>query len=249
MYFTAAVDGHSHLWRQRFPSGQPEQLTFGPTEEEGVAVEPDGRSVITAMGTHESAIWIHDPAGERSLSSEGEIVANPLASFVWLGWQAAVLPPSAPDSEFGPRAMAHDDPIRQERGGVSGHLHAGLRCIAGRQTGGIWNGRLPAENRNCGWLRSIAARPPNESDLRAKRRPHFGPRGQILFQLTEGNFNYLEQMNLDGSARSKVVPYPISSDSRHLARPALGDGDRAFPDGQRPAHGDPGRGGPSTEHL
>jgi hypothetical protein len=40
--------------------------------------------------------------------------------------------------------------------------------------------------------------------------PHFGPRGQILFLLTEGKFNYLEQMNPDGSGRSKVVPYPIS---------------------------------------
>ena len=42
-------------------------------------------------------------------------------------------------------------------------------------------------------------------------RPHFGPRGQILFQATEGNFSYLEQMNPDGSGRSKVVPYPIST--------------------------------------
>ncbi len=42
-------------------------------------------------------------------------------------------------------------------------------------------------------------------------RPHFGPRGQILFQASEGNFNYLEQMNPDGSGRSKVVPYPVSA--------------------------------------
>jgi hypothetical protein len=42
-------------------------------------------------------------------------------------------------------------------------------------------------------------------------RPHFGPRGQILFQATEGKFNYLEQMNPDGSGRSKVVPYPINT--------------------------------------
>jgi hypothetical protein len=41
--------------------------------------------------------------------------------------------------------------------------------------------------------------------------PFFGPRGQILFQATEGNFNFLEQVNPDGSGRSKVVPYPISS--------------------------------------
>ena len=76
MYFTASVDGHSHLWRQRFPDGKPEQITSGPIEAEGVAVEPDGRSIITSMGVHESAIWIHDANGERSLSSEGEIVAD-----------------------------------------------------------------------------------------------------------------------------------------------------------------------------
>jgi hypothetical protein len=42
-------------------------------------------------------------------------------------------------------------------------------------------------------------------------RPHFGPRGQILFQATEGNFSYLEQMNPDGSGLSKVVSYPINT--------------------------------------
>jgi DNA-binding winged helix-turn-helix (wHTH) protein len=76
MYFTASMDGHSHLWRQRFPDGGPELITSGPIESEGIAVEQDGRSIITSMGVHESAIWIHDANGERSLSSEGEIVAD-----------------------------------------------------------------------------------------------------------------------------------------------------------------------------
>ena len=39
--------------------------------------------------------------------------------------------------------------------------------------------------------------------------PHFGPQGKILFQLAEGNTNYLEQMNQDGSGQSKFIPYPI----------------------------------------
>jgi eukaryotic-like serine/threonine-protein kinase len=42
MYFSATVAGHSHLWRQRYPRGKPEQITFGPTEEIGVAAAPDG---------------------------------------------------------------------------------------------------------------------------------------------------------------------------------------------------------------
>ena len=38
MYFSVAVDGARHLWRQRFPDGEPEQITFGSTDEDGVAV-------------------------------------------------------------------------------------------------------------------------------------------------------------------------------------------------------------------
>ena len=74
MYFTAAVEGRSHIWRQHFPEGEPEQITFGPTEEDGVAVEPKGQALITSVGVHESAIWIHDGSSERPLSSEGEVV-------------------------------------------------------------------------------------------------------------------------------------------------------------------------------
>ena len=71
MYFGASVGGRSHLWRQRFPDGTPEQITMGPTEEEGVTVAPDGRSLITALGIRRSSIWIHDATGERAIVAEG----------------------------------------------------------------------------------------------------------------------------------------------------------------------------------
>ena len=71
MYFGAVVAGSSHIWRQRFPDGTPEQITFGPLEEEGVAVAPDGRSLVTSIGMRRSALWIHDAAGERAIVSEG----------------------------------------------------------------------------------------------------------------------------------------------------------------------------------
>jgi Tol biopolymer transport system component len=71
MYFAALVGGTSHLWRQQFPDGTAEQITFGPTEEEGIAVAPDGRSLVTSIGMRRSAIWIHDTAGERAIVSEG----------------------------------------------------------------------------------------------------------------------------------------------------------------------------------
>ena len=71
MYFSAVVGGSAHIWRQKFPDGAPEQITFGPTEEEGIALAADGRSFVTSVGTRRSAIWIHDAAGERAVLSEG----------------------------------------------------------------------------------------------------------------------------------------------------------------------------------
>lgn len=75
MYFNAQVDGTFHLWRQRFPDGRPEQITFGPAEEEGLAVMPDGKSVVTAIGAQRTVVWIHDDAGERPVSQEGSTFA------------------------------------------------------------------------------------------------------------------------------------------------------------------------------
>src|SRR4029453_7864646 len=40
-------------------------------EEVGIAMAPDGRSIVTSMGQRRSAIWIHDAQGERPVSSEG----------------------------------------------------------------------------------------------------------------------------------------------------------------------------------
>ena len=71
MYFSSNSTGAFHLWRQRFPNGTPEQLTYGPTEEEGIAPDPDGRSVLTSVGTRHQSVWIHDGRGEREISREG----------------------------------------------------------------------------------------------------------------------------------------------------------------------------------
>jgi serine/threonine protein kinase/Tol biopolymer transport system component len=71
MYFSSNSTGTFHLWRQRFPNGAPEQLTHGPTEEQGIAPDPDGRSVLTSVGTRHQSIRVHDERGEREVSREG----------------------------------------------------------------------------------------------------------------------------------------------------------------------------------
>jgi YD repeat-containing protein len=71
MYMSSSAGGLFHIWRQRVPSGEPEQITSGPTEEEGIAMMPDGGSFITSVGLRQRSVWVHDPSGERQISLEG----------------------------------------------------------------------------------------------------------------------------------------------------------------------------------
>jgi len=72
MYFETDAGGSGyHIWRMKFPDGPAQQLTFGPTEENGIAISADGRFLITSVGTTQSAVWLHDRKGDHQLSSEG----------------------------------------------------------------------------------------------------------------------------------------------------------------------------------
>jgi len=71
MYFSTNTGNGSHIWRQRFPDGTPEQVTFGVTQEEGIEFAPDGRSFVTAIGASQSTVWVHDSRGDGQMTSEG----------------------------------------------------------------------------------------------------------------------------------------------------------------------------------
>lgn len=208
MYFTAQVAGHSHLWRQRFPNGRAEQITSGPDEEEGIVVEPDGRSIVTSVGIHESSIWIHDERGDRPLSSEGEIANNtthpPLFSadgktLYYLLRRPAVNPGAelwrvnvdsgVSEAVFPGVAMDLFDISQDARQVVY-------------QTGERGAAEL--------WLATVSRDAPAKRIAHAgENNPRFGPNGQIFFRFAEGTSNYLGRMNPDGSGRSKVFETPI----------------------------------------
>ncbi len=71
MYFSANTGDGFHIWRQRFPDGKPEQVTSGATEENGVSFFPNGKSFVTSVGDSMSALWVHDPKGDRQITFEG----------------------------------------------------------------------------------------------------------------------------------------------------------------------------------
>jgi DNA-binding winged helix-turn-helix (wHTH) protein/WD40 repeat protein len=208
MYFVASLEGGSHIWRQHSPESRPEQITTGVSEENGLAVEQDGRSIITSIGTHANSLWIHDPAGDRSLSSEGEVVDG-------------LSPPSfAPDDKTlyyllqHQTADAHLELWRVNLDtGKSEAVFPGTSMGAydvspdGKQ---VVYASAGQNGKSQLWLAPMdRSAPARQISGSGERTPYFGPLGQILFQVSEGNVNYLEQMNQDGSGRSKVVPYPI----------------------------------------
>jgi DNA-binding winged helix-turn-helix (wHTH) protein/Tol biopolymer transport system component len=208
MYFIALVQGQRHLWRQRFPYGQPQQLTFGPTEEHGLAVEREGHSIITSIGVRVSAIWIHDASGERSMSSEGEIVDG-LTQPVFAAGDKTLYyllrhHPAGAEPELW--SMSTDS-------GESAAVFPGVSMSAfdispdGKQV--VYSTAVP-DKKNQLWIapidKSWPARLISDAD---ETWPHFGQPGEIVFQRAEGNVNYLERIKLDGSARAKVFPYPI----------------------------------------
>jgi len=59
-----------------FPDGESEQITFGPAEEKGLAIAPDGRSLITSVGLRKSSVWIRDSKGERAIFEEENAATN-----------------------------------------------------------------------------------------------------------------------------------------------------------------------------
>src|SRR5271156_2160963 len=69
LYLDAKTDDF-HIWRQRSPGGTPEQITFGPTSQEGIALALDGKSLVTSVGSKDSTVWLHDKDGEHQISSE-----------------------------------------------------------------------------------------------------------------------------------------------------------------------------------
>jgi serine/threonine protein kinase/Tol biopolymer transport system component len=70
MYFSADTGKGFHIWRARYPDGKPEQFTSGVSEEEGIEFDPDGKSFLTAIGTRQTTLWIHDSRADRRVAAE-----------------------------------------------------------------------------------------------------------------------------------------------------------------------------------
>jgi eukaryotic-like serine/threonine-protein kinase len=209
MYFTSDAGGQgSHIWRQPFPQGQAQQLTTGPTQEDGIAVAPDGRSIISSVGGDERSVWVHDQHGDRQISSEGYAFSAALSHD---GEKLFYLVSrNAPDADHGGELWFSD-------------LHSGqvVKVLPGIP---ILSFSLSPDDkrvvycpheengkRNL-WLASLDHRfAPRQigSGVGERSSPHYAPSGRIYFKYNDGDMAYLYRMNDDGAQREKLLTEPI----------------------------------------
>jgi serine/threonine protein kinase/Tol biopolymer transport system component len=238
IYLSTNQGGRFHIWRQRFPGGAPEQVTSGPTEEEGLAMARDSRSFLTSVGTRYSTIWIHDAKGEHQMSSEGDAFSPTFSrdgtklfylkragqndvTELWSielrsGTSDRVVPGYGIDATFpdyyASYAVTEDGNrvafVKRDEKGIS-HL----------------------------WIASTDHRtsPKQLASVENEDSPMFLPNGNLVYRASEGGKNYIYTRQPDGSGRKKLLEEAIldltgvSPDGRWIVVFEKDDADKDHP--------------------
>jgi len=217
MYFSVDVGDGFHLWRQRFPKGTPEQITFGPTEEEGITIAPDGKFLVTSAGIRQGSVWLHEASGDRQISSEG------FASLPGLG-----LGGGAARSVFSPDGKKLFYLARKEgsRAFNSGELW--MADLESGRTEGVLPGVLindfdlapdgkrvafssfNNEGSSRVWVAPLdrSAAPHQMASFEADM-PSFGPAGDLFFRGWEGNLDFVFGLGQNDVKPRKISPNPV----------------------------------------
>jgi DNA-binding winged helix-turn-helix (wHTH) protein/Tol biopolymer transport system component len=206
MYFSADTGSGFHIWRQRFPNGDLDQITSAATEEEGIVLSLDGRSLITSVGAEQSTVWLHEPGGDRQITSEGYAYTpsvSPDGSKVYYLVRAG-----------SSRAFVHGELWVSET--ASAHHERILPGFLVTRYDISPDGKevvfatFDSATKSSVWLARLDHRAsPRQLTSGDASRPLFGPGGTIVFLGKEGELGYLYQMKEDGAGKDKITPDPV----------------------------------------
>jgi len=207
IYLTSNAGGANHIWRQRFPDGQPEQITSGPTEEEGLAMAPDGRSFVTAVALRNSSLWLRTSAGERQVSIEGNAV----------------------DAQFSPDGTKLFYRIVSHLGAYPLPGEMRVADVASRRVDVLLPGlrtldydvspdgkRVVVEATDPDgtsrlWMAAVDRQsPPRQLPNLEGRQPRFGVDGTIYFRRQDGAFTYVYAVGEDGTHLRRVLEQSVN---------------------------------------
>jgi len=211
VYLTSKAGGLFHTWRQRFPDGQPEQVTYGLTEEEGIAMAPDGRSFVTAVGLQSASIWVHDGRGERQISQLEGNAAYP--KFTPDGKKLCYRMVKAVPRSSGTNRDPGEVWVADLDSGHSEPLAPGFSVLDydispdGRQ---VVLEAEDAEGKPRLWLAPFDRRsPPWQIPGVEGGRALFGPSGEIFFRHMERSSGFVYRVQPDGTGLRKALEQPV----------------------------------------
>ena len=214
MYFSSKAGGRFHIWRQHFPDTAPEQITSGVNEEEGIAVAPDGRSLITSVGTEESTVWVHDSGGDHQITSEGRAyfedadglsgrrVFSPDGSRVY--YMVDRRPQGRASELWSTELATGKSGVVVSEAGLSGFDVS----PDGRNL--VYSVRTEDGVRSLWLARVDHLVSPRQLTVKGKEfSPVFTPEGDLVFMSQEGDESFLNKIKSDGSERRKIDAQPV----------------------------------------
>jgi serine/threonine protein kinase len=213
MFFSANAGNGFHLWRQAFPHGNPEQITFGPTEQDGLAVAPDGRSVLTSVGLMNNTVWVHDKKGDRQVPFEGSA-----RLMMGQGNSRAIFSPDSRKLFFLGRKNPKDIEELWAADLTSGLIERPLPGTSvansfdlsddGKQ---IAFDSFDTKGESHLWVASLDRRtPPRRLDSDStESNPLFGHSGDLFFLARSNGSLFLFRRPLDGGPRKEVIPHTV----------------------------------------
>jgi serine/threonine protein kinase len=207
MYFSSGVGGAFHTWRQQFPDGNLEQTTSGPTEEEGIAMAPDGRSCVTSVGLRQRPIRLHEGGDERQISLEG-YAYQPKLSPDGKRVYYRILKDAVP--RFGRSELwvadlesGRNEPL------LPGFLVTGYDLSADGQKVAMSTAERDGKQKL--WVAQTDRRsaPRQIPGVEGGQEPLFGTAGEIFFRALEGASGFACRVREDGTGLRKVTAYPV----------------------------------------
>ena len=214
MYFNSGAKERFHIWRQLFSEGEtlkePEQVTVGPTEEEGIAMSPDGRSFITSVGMNQSSVLLRDSNGERQISLEG---FAGMPKFTPDGKRLLYLVRKSASSESGELWISELDSRSTEPllpGFATDHSQRRSFDVSRDGLQLVMQSR-DHQGKSRLWLAPLDRRsPPRQIPKVEGDAPMFTPDGEILFRGREGDYGFAFRVREDGTGLRKAFDYAVT---------------------------------------
>ena len=217
MYLTSDAGGSGfHIWRVPYPDGPAQRVTSGPTEEEGIAMAPDGKSLITSVGRAQGTVWFHDDKGDHQLSSEGYAFSpklSPDGTVLYYLQASRGSTHSLP--QVGTTRTEETELVRADlHTGASEQILSGASISQFQVSGDgkqVVYAAKGTDNHSHIWLASPSRRFPPKQVTSADDddEPFLLNSGDIVFRRLESGAHYVYRMKPDGSELRKLLPTSI----------------------------------------